>query len=251
MKSFINLKNIYLNFPVYEANSLSIRNAVRNAGRDLISKSKIDLENGSFVKGLEDINLSIEHGDKVALIGSNGSGKTTLLKLISGIYSPSSGNIEKEGKISCMLDIGFGFEPDATGYENIYITNIFKGLLKKDIDKILPEIEEFSGIGEFLNMPFRTYSSGMQARLAFSCAIANSPEILLIDEFFSTGDADFLKKSENRILEMMNSSSILLFASHNLDMLNKICNKGILMKDGKIEDYGEINTIIEKHNNNE
>lgn len=250
MKSFINLKNISLDFPVYEANSLSIRNTFKNVGRDLISRSKISMENRSIVKGLTDINLSIKHGDKVALLGSNGSGKTTLLKLIAGIYSPTLGNIEKKGKINCMLDIGFGFEPDATGYENIYLTNIFQGIQKKDIDIMLSEIEEFSGLGEFLNMPFRTYSSGMQARLAFSCAVANSPEILLIDEFFSTGDKDFLKKSEKKVLEMMSSSSILIFASHNLEMLKKICDKGILIKDGKVDDYGEINNIIEKYIDN-
>ena len=176
----------------------------------------------------------MSHGDKIALIGPNGSGKTTLLKLLAGIYSPTSGTFSKIGDTSCMLDIGFGFEQDATGYENIILSNITRGLSKDDIEKMLPDIVEFSGLGEFLDMPFRTYSSGMQARLAFSSAIANTPGILLIDEFFSTGDIDFSEKSKTKVLQMMDNSSILVFASHDLELLDSICNKAIYMHKGEI-----------------
>ncbi len=234
MKSEINLKNVYLDFPIYDAQSLSIRNKMRDIGNTVVTRSKKNISGARVIEGLKDINLNLVHGDKVAIIGSNGSGKTTLLKLIAGIYYPSSGEVKSKGELSCMLDIGFGFELDATGYENIILSNIIRGLTKKSIDKILPDIAEFSGLGEFLNMPLRTYSSGMQARLAFSSAIARTPGILLIDEFFSTGDIEFSEKSKSKVLEMMDNSSILAFASHDMDLLENICNKAILMKNGEI-----------------
>tara|TARA_X000000368_G_scaffold418483_1_gene418359 strand:- start:3015 stop:3776 length:762 start_codon:yes stop_codon:yes gene_type:complete len=239
MKSEIILKNVYLDFPIYDAQSLSIRNKVRDIGSKVVSRSKNDISGARVIEGLKDINLSLTHGDKLAVLGSNGSGKTTLLKLIAGIYYPTLGEVNCEGELSCMLDIGFGFEQDATGYENIILSNITRGLTKKSIDKLLPEIAEFSGLGEFLHMPLRTYSSGMQARLAFSSAVANTPGILLIDEFFSTGDIEFSEKSKSKVLEMMDNSSILVFASHDMDLLENICNKAILMKNGEIVFSGE------------
>ena len=216
-------------------------------GKVIVTKTKKNNSGGKIIEGLRDINHIFQHGDRVALLGHNGSGKTTLLKLLAGIYSPTSGSIKKTGETNCMLDIGFGFEQDATGYENIILSNITRGLKKEEIDKILPEIVEFCGLGEFLNMPFRTYSSGMQARLAFSSAIANTPGILLIDEFFSTGDLEFSKKSKEKVLEMMSNSSILVFASHDLPLLKTICNKAICMKNGKVVFSGEASEVIEHY----
>ena len=200
MRSEIILKNVNLDFPIYDVESLSIRNKISNFGKVIVNKTSTNKSGSRIVKGLKDINFNMNHGDRIALLGPNGSGKTTLLKLLAGIYSPTSGTLSKIGDTSCMLDIGFGFEQDATGYENIILSNITRGLSKDDIEKILPDIAEFSGLGEFLDMPFRTYSSGMQARLAFSSAIANTPDILLIDEFFSTGDIDFSEKSKKKVL---------------------------------------------------
>jgi len=244
MKSEIILKNVNLDFPIYDVESLSIRNKISNFGKVIVNKTSINKSGSRIVKGLKDINYQMDHGDRIALLGPNGSGKTTLLKLLAGIYSPTSGDISKTGDTSCMLDIGFGFEQDATGYENIILSNITRGLTKDDIEKILPDIAEFSGLGEFLDMPFRTYSSGMQARLAFSSAIANTPGILLIDEFFSTGDIDFSEKSKRKVLEMMDNSSILVFASHDLKLLNSICNKAICMHSGEIVFSGSTKEAI-------
>lgn len=244
MKSEIILKNINLDFPIYDMQSRSMRNKISNFGKIIVNKNSLNKSGSRIVQGLKNINLNISHGDRIALIGPNGSGKTTLLKLIAGIYSQTSGTLRRIGDISSMLDIGFGFEQDATGYENIILSNITRGLSKKDIEKLLPDIAEFSGLGEFLDMPFRTYSSGMQARLAFSSIIVNTPEILLIDEFFSTGDIEFSKKSKNKILQMMDNSSILIFASHDLDLIEKICNKGIYMQDSEISFSGNIEDTI-------
>ena len=244
MKSEIILKNACLDFPVYDSESLSFRNKMSNMGKVIVTKSTKSTSGAKIIKGLKDINFNFVHGDRVALLGHNGSGKTTLLKLLAEIYSPTSGTIHKKGETCCMLDIGFGFEQDATGYENIILSNITRGLTKNEVDKILPEIAEFSGLGEFLDMPFRTYSSGMQARLAFSSVIANAPGILLIDEFFSTGDIEFSEKSKNKVLEMMSNSSILVFASHDLPLLKTICNKAICLENGKIIFSGETEDTI-------
>tara|TARA_B100000900_G_scaffold73006_3_gene58129 strand:- start:1392 stop:2150 length:759 start_codon:yes stop_codon:yes gene_type:complete len=243
MNSEIILKNVSLDFPIYDAESLSLRNKVSDIGK-VISKKTQKTTKGKIVSAIKDINFEFRHGDRVALLGHNGSGKTTLLKLLAGIYYPTSGSISKYGETCSMLDIGFGFEQDATGFENILLSNIIRGRTKKEIDKILPEIAEFSGLGEFLDMPLRTYSSGMQARLAFSSVIANSPEILLIDEFFSTGDIEFSRKSKERVMKMMSDSSILVFASHDLKLLNIICDKGVCMENGKIIFSGEVSEAI-------
>tara|TARA_B100000035_G_scaffold43773_2_gene32730 strand:- start:443 stop:1198 length:756 start_codon:yes stop_codon:yes gene_type:complete len=248
MKSEIILKNVNLDFPIYDTKSLSFRNEMSNFGK-IIKKNHLENNGKKIIQGLKDINFDINDGDRVALLGSNGSGKTTLLKLIAGIYAPTSGKVQTTGKLSCMLDIGFGFEQDATGYENIILSNITRGLSMKEIKSILPEIAKFSGLGDFLNMPLRTYSSGMQSRLAFSSAIANNPGILLIDEFFSTGDIEFSKKSEKKVLEMMSSSSILIFASHDLELLNKVCNKAVCMKSGEIIFSGSTEDTINFYTN--
>ena len=247
MQSEIKLKNIHLDFPIYDSESMSLRNEMRSIGQNVLKNKTKNKLNRKFVEAIKNISFDFQHGDKVALLGPNGSGKTTLLKLIAGIYSPTSGHIQKNGDISCMLDIGFGFEQDATGYENIILSNVTRGLNKKQINNIINEIVDFSGLGDFLNMPFRTYSSGMQARLAFSSAIANSPDILLIDEFFSTGDIEFSKKSEKKVLEMMDNSSILIFASHDLSLLSKICNKAIYMENGEICLSGSIKDTINSY----
>jgi lipopolysaccharide transport system ATP-binding protein len=247
MKSEIILQNACLDFPVYDVESLSFRNKISKVGKKVLNQTVKTNAGGRIIEGLKNINYNFNHGDRVAILGPNGSGKTTLLKLLAGIYSPTSGTLSTIGDTSCMLDIGFGFEQDATGYENIILSNITRGLSKDDIEKILPDIAEFSGLGEFLDMPFRTYSSGMQARLAFSSAIANTPDILLIDEFFSTGDIDFSEKSKKKVLKMMDNSSILVFASHDLELLDSICNKAICMHSGEIIFSGSTKEAIAEY----
>ena len=193
------LKNVNLDFPIYDRNSRSFRNSISNLGGRIASANLKKGKNAKqIVKGLRDINLTLNDGDKIALLGPNGSGKTTLLKTIAEIYRPTSGSIKSNGDISCMLDVGFGMEEDATGYENLIISNVIRGKRKNEIDEIIKEAADFSGLHDFLHMPLRTYSQGMAARLAFSSAISCTPDIFLIDEFFSTGDLDFSKKSKKR-----------------------------------------------------
>ena len=238
MNSYIKLNNVSLDFPLYEGLDLSFRNKISSFGR--VSIDKTSNNKRKIVRGLDDINLDIATGDKVAIIGPNGSGKTTLLKLIAGIYMPTSGKIEMNGKISSMIDLGFGFLDEATGYENIILSRIIEGESIKNKRDIMKSAQEFSGLDEYLDLPLRTYSSGMKSRLALSSALYSVPDILLIDEFFSTGDLEFSKKSRSRIKEIMNHSSIMLFATHDLNLIDDLCTKAIYMKNGKISYYGTI-----------
>ena len=241
MECNIKLNEVCLDFPIYDSRSLSFRNAIKNYTRTFNdTRSIINKDGVKIIQALKSINLNIKDGDRVALMGANGSGKTTLLKLIAGIYAPTSGVFEKNGEVSCMLDMGFGLEPDATGYENIILSNIIRGADYKTSQDMIPNISEFTGLNDFLDLPLRIYSQGMQARLAFSSAVATNPNILLMDEFFSTGDIEFSKKSQKKILEIMDASSILIFASHDLPLLNDICNVGIFLNNGEIVYMGSL-----------
>ena len=153
---------------------------------------------------------------------------------------PTSGEIEINGKVNSMIDLGFGFVDDATGYENIMLSRVIRGESIRDKDSIMSAAEEFSGLEQFLNLPIRTYSSGMKSRLALSSALYSVPDILLIDEFFSTGDLEFSKKSRSKIKEIMDNSSIMMFASHDLSLIKELCTKAIYMKNGSISYYGGI-----------
>ena len=246
MTSYIKLKNVSLDFPIYEGADFSFRNKLSSFGK--ISLNKInDNKVRSVVRGLDNLNININTGDKIAIIGPNGSGKTTLLKLLAGIYMPTSGEIEIHGKVSSMIDLGFGFVDDATGYENIMLSRGIRGESIKDKENIMKAAKEFSGLEQFLNLPIRTYSSGMKSRLALSSALYSVPDILLIDEFFSTGDLEFSKKSRSRIKEIMDNSSIMMFASHDLSLIKELCTKAIYMKNGNISYYGDIDEARSKY----
>ncbi len=248
MDSYIKMKSASLDFPIYEGLDLSFRNKLTKFGKLGTTKIRNSIER-KIVRGLDNIDLDIKKGDKVAIIGPNGSGKTTLLKLLAGIYTPTSGEIQIHGKISSMIDLGFGFVDDATGYENIILSRVISGETIKDKNSIMKEAHEFTGLDEYLNLPMRTYSSGMKSRLALSTALFSIPDILLIDEFFSTGDLEFSKKSRGKIKEIMDNSSIMLFASHDLDLIKKLCTKAIYMKNGKIHYYGSIEEAKKKYEN--
>tara|TARA_B110000008_G_C16945914_1_gene554449 strand:+ start:82 stop:837 length:756 start_codon:yes stop_codon:yes gene_type:complete len=239
MTSHIKLKNVSLDFPIYEGADFSFRNKISSFGRLSLNKGN-DNKVRRVVRGLDNLNIDINTGDKIAIIGPNGSGKTTLLKLLAGIYMSTSGEIEINGKVNSMIDLGFGFVDDATGYENIMLSRVIRGESIRDKESIMNAAEEFSGLEQFLNLPIRTYSSGMKSRLALSSALYSVPDILLIDEFFSTGDLEFSKKSRSKIKEIMDNSSIMMFASHDLSLIKELCTKAIYMKNGSISYYGDI-----------
>lgn len=196
---------------------------------------------------LDNINLEIKKGETVALIGVNGSGKSTLLKLMTKIIYPTKGTLETKGKLTSLLELGAGFHPDFTGRENIYFNASIFGLTRKEIDKRLNEIIEFSELQEFIDNPVRTYSSGQYMRLAFSIAINVDAEILLIDEILAVGDQHFQDKCFKKLQELSASEKTIVIVSHSLDQLRTLCSRGIWINDGKVEIDGDINEVIDKY----
>lgn len=197
----------------------------------------VNSRKNTVVQALSNINLDILHGDKVGILGHNGAGKTTLLRCIAGIYQPTSGTIKRHGSISTLMEIGAGMEPELSGYDNIKRMLLIQGIdcdHKKIISK---QIAEFSELQNFLSLPVRTYSSGMLMRLMFSIATIKSPDILIMDEFFSVGDSSFKKKAELKMENHINKTSILVFASHSEELLKKFCNRFLTLENGKIVDY--------------
>ncbi len=199
------------------------------------------------VRALQDVNLTLDEGDRVGVIGHNGAGKSTLLKLLAGIYPPTKGKRLVDGQISSLFDIALGFESEATGWENIGYRSYLQGETPKTIkDKIQP-IAEFSELGDFLDMPVRHYSSGMSVRLAFSIATAIEPEILLVDEVLSAGDMAFQDKARRRMQEMMSKAKIIVMVSHDLTSIAKLCDRALWLDHGTIRADGPADEVIEAY----
>ncbi len=196
---------------------------------------------------LNGISLKIKKGQAVALIGTNGSGKSTLLKLMTKIIFPNSGKIETNGKLTSLLELGAGFHPDFSGRENIYFNASIFGLTKKEIDKRIDSIVEFSELGSYIDNPVRTYSSGMYMRLAFSVAINVDAEILLVDEILSVGDQHFQDKCLNKMKELRNEGKTMVFVTHSMGQVKELCDRAIWLRDGKIEMDGTPDEVIEKY----
>ncbi len=217
---------------------------VDNLKEYIIRLIKGKIEYKKFV-ALDDINFEIYKGDRLAILGLNGAGKSTLLKTIVGVYKPTEGNIYKTGVIAPLLELGAGFDPNYTGRENIYLYGAILGYSRDYIDAKLDEIIEFSELGHFIEIPVKNYSSGMRSRLGFSIATAVDPDILILDEVLSVGDAKFRKKSLAKVKSMFDRGVTVLFVSHSIDQVKAICNKAILLEHGKIIAQGDVETVAE------
>lgn len=196
---------------------------------------------------LKNINVKIKKGESVALVGTNGSGKSTLLKLLTGIYYPNGGNIQTNGKVTSLLELGAGFHPDFSGRENIYFNASIFGLSKSEIDDRLNDIIEFSELEKFIDNPVRTYSSGMYMRLAFSIAINVNADILLIDEILAVGDQHFQEKCYSKLQELKNSNKTIVIVSHNLRSVRELCDRAVWIYDGKVKMDDECNKVIDNY----
>ncbi|WP_033168336.1 ABC transporter ATP-binding protein [Clostridium sp. KNHs205] len=192
---------------------------------------------------LRDIDLSIEKGDRLGILGLNGAGKSTLLKIIAGVQKPTEGNVNVKGKIAPLLELGAGFEGEYTGIENIYLYGSVLGYHRDFINEKFNEIVEFSELGEFIKVPLKNYSSGMKSRLGFSIATIVEPDVLILDEVLSVGDAKFKKKCEAKIQSMFDKGVTVLFVSHSLAQVKKICNKAILLEKGQLIANGSIDEV--------
>ena len=196
---------------------------------------------------LKDVTFSVERGDRVGILGLNGAGKSTLLKVIAGVFKPTEGTVKKSGKVAPLIELGAGFEKEYTGSENIFLNGALLGYSRDFIEDKYDEIVEFSELGEFINVPVKNYSSGMRARLGFSIATMVSPEILILDEVLSVGDAKFRKKSEKKILDMFQDGVTVLFVSHSLEQVKRLCNKAMILDHGKLIAYGDIEEVAAQY----
>jgi len=223
---------VTVRYPIYSASSMSLRNQlvhVSTGGR--LSK---DSSSVVTITALDKVSFALKDGDSVGLIGHNGAGKTTLLRTMAGIYHPVSGRVTRHGRVGTIIEIGAGMDPELTGYENIFRMGMLLGLKKKELKDAIPDIESFTDLGNFLAMPVRTYSSGMSMRLMFAVATAVQPEILLVDEMFGTGDAEFQAKAEERMKKFIRDAKIFVFSSHSIDLVKRYCQRVFKVEHGVI-----------------
>lgn len=211
-----------------------------------VRKIKKQITYDEFV-ALKNINLEIKKGEVVGFIGLNGAGKSTLLKVISGVQKPTTGKIVVRGKVSPLLELGAGFDNDLTGRENIRLNGLILGYNKKFIEEKTQEIIDFAEIKDFIDVPIKNYSSGMKARLGFSIATVTTPQILIVDEVLSVGDGRFKKKSENRMMELIKSDATVLFVSHSIAQIRRLCSKVVWLEKGQIKMIGETKKVCDEY----
>ena len=220
-----------------------------------LSKEKVDnLKEYAikFVKGqlhynefqaLKDVSFTVNKGDRLGILGLNGAGKSTILKVIAGVYKPSEGHVERHGKMAPMIELGAGFDPQYTGRENIFLYGSVLGFSREFLEEKYEEILEFSELKEFIDVPLKNYSSGMKARLGFAIATIVEPEILILDEVLSVGDAKFRRKCEKKMQGMFDKGVTVLFVSHSIEQVKNLCNKAILLDHGRLIAQGDIEEV--------
>lgn len=223
-----------------------------------LSKEKVDNFKELFIKklkgeklrfnefwALKDVSFELKKGERLGILGLNGAGKSTLLKVIAGVYKPTKGSVQRYGHMAPMIELGAGFDPNYTGRENIFLYGSVLGFSKEFLMSKYDEILEFSELGEFIDVPIKNYSSGMKARLGFSIATVVEPEILILDEVLSVGDAKFRKKCEKKMKKMFDHGVTVLFVSHSLAQVKRLCNKAIILEHGQLIAKGDIDDVVD------
>jgi ABC-type polysaccharide/polyol phosphate transport system ATPase subunit len=242
----LTLENAGVDFPLYQSKARSLkRTAIRATIGGIIGVSTTT--GRTSVRALDGINLNVQAGERVALIGHNGAGKTTLLRVLGGIYRPTSGTFSFSGHRVPLFDIGLGLDDEASGYENIVLRGLVMGATRKEIEQRTTDIADFSGLGDFLGMPVRTYSAGMMLRLLFSIATSIKGDILLMDEWLSAGDKDFTEKANERLHNLVDRAHILVLASHDLGLIRKVCTRGVWLDSGSVKRSGPIDEVVDAY----
>lgn len=235
----IRVSDVTMRFRMNNDKILSLKEFVTTALR-----GKLQYHNFT---ALEHVSFDVKKGETIGLIGRNGAGKSTLLKIISGIMKPTEGSVECHGNIVPMLELGSGFDMDLSGRENIYLNGAILGYTKPFLDEKFQEILDFSELGDFINIPIRNYSSGMLARLAFSIAAVVKPEILIVDEILTVGDAQFQEKSKRRMMELMSGGATVLLVSHNIKQVRELCSRAVWLEHGRVRAIGEAKKVCDMY----
>ena len=237
------LRNVDVTFTSRRVNQRSV--PTEHKPNERVSGGLIERKGSKIdVHALRDFSLKLGPGDRLGIIGPNGAGKTTLLRTIAGIFPPQRGLVVVEGRIATMFNIGLGMNMDATGYENIRLAGIVARQSKRQIDDMIEEIAQFTGLGDYLELPIRTYSQGMAMRLKFACATAFDADILLFDEWLGAGDTGFQKRARERLDAMVQKSPILVLATHNVNLMKGVCNQAILVSEGAVRYRGDVDAVV-------
>lgn len=238
----ISAERLDIEFPLYHVGARSLK-------KRLLARSPLRLRtddaNRVVVAALRDLTFEIAHGERVALIGPNGAGKTTLLRTIAGIYQPVAGRLTVEGAVSSLIDPSAGMDPESTGRENIRLRGLFQGLREAEIPAFVQEVTAFSGLGAFLDVPVRTYSAGMSVRLSFAMATMIEPEILLMDEWFAAGDAEFMEQAQRRLERLASDAEVLVIATHSMETVRQWCTRAIRLSGGSIIADGPVAELLD------
>jgi ABC-type polysaccharide/polyol phosphate transport system ATPase subunit len=242
----ITLKNVTADFPIY-GSQVSLRNVLFGRVVGGVLRRPSETGNRVVVRALDNVSLTINHGDQLGLIGHNGAGKSTLLRVLAGIYEPSLGSITIDGHVSPLFDVSPGLDLDDTGYENIVTCALLLGMSRDEIERKIPEIAAFTELSDYLALPARTYSSGMLVRLGFAIATAIDPEILLLDEGLGAGDARFATRAAKRVEAMIERSSIMVLASHSDELIRQMCNRVILLNHGRVLADGPTTDVLDMY----
>ncbi len=241
--AMIEIRDGTVHLPIYQADSRILRQVMfrRRTG------GAVSTDGPVHVEALKHVNLTIRRGERVGLVGHNGAGKTTLLRLLAGVYAPTAGSVRVVGKVHALLSPGLGMDPEDTGFENIVNIGVMLGLTQKAVRQRIEEVAEFTGLGEYLALPVRTYSSGMQLRLAFAVVTLVEPDILLLDEGLGAGDARFAQQAQARVDALIERSNVLVLASHSEALLTRFCTRAVLLEQGCIVADGDVEAVLETY----
>ena len=242
----IRMNDVCVDLPIYNSRGRSLKTALL---AQTVGGGVADDRDQSVVviRALDHVTLHLEHGARVALIGSNGAGKTTLLRVMGKIYPPTGGVAEVAGRIGCLTDLNVGMDAEATGYENIRMRGVLLGLTQREIANLVPDVAEFTELGDYLRLPIRCYSQGMMLRLAFGISTAIKPEIILLDEIIGAGDQAFAAKARKRLQSLIDAASILVLASHNPNIIAENCSSAIWLSHGRVVDQGPAAEVLDRY----
>ena len=240
----IELNDVHVEFPIYDARTRSLKHRVLGLGAGRIGASA---RRHVVVQALRGISLTLASGDRLGLVGRNGAGKSTLLRVMSGIYEPVAGTVSVSGRIASLTNLTMGMDMEGTGYENIVIRGLMLGLTRRQALERVEDIESLTELGDYLNLPLRTYSAGMMLRLAFAISTSIEPEILIMDEMIGAGDKAFAEKSAARLDRLTAAARLLVVASHAPDTLRRLCNKAALLREGQLVALGPVEEVLQRY----